>query len=396
MRYYSEGMKGMEKRDYYEVLGLSKGASDDEIKKAYRKLAKKYHPDLNQDDPSAESKFKEVNEANDILSDSEKRARYDQFGHAGVDPSYGGGGSGGFGGFGGFGGGFDGFGGFDFGDILDGIFGGGRSSSNPNSPRRGSDISIRLDISFMEACHGAEHSIEINRVDDCSDCRGSGAKAGTSPKTCPDCNGQGRIRVQRATRLGNMTTTQTCSRCSGKGKIIESPCPTCKGGGKQQNKKTINLKIPAGVDDGQVFPIQGEGNSGSNGGPRGDLNVKITVRKHEIFERRAFDIWCEVPITYMQAALGDEVTVPTIDGNVKYSVPEGTQPGTVFRLRNRGVKKNRRDDRGDQYVKMNIEVPRNLTKAQKQALSTFEETLTEKNYEKKNSFFDKIKDYFTS
>lgn len=385
----------MEKRDYYEVLGLQKGASDAEIKKAYRQLAKKYHPDLNSDNPEAESKFKEVNEANDVLSNPDKRSKYDQFGHAGVDPSYGGG-AGGYGGFGGFSGGFSGGDGIDLGDIFDSIFGGGgmRSTANPNAPRRGSDIGVTLDISFMEACKGLTHDIEVNRVENCTKCSGSGAKTGTSPKTCPECNGAGKVRFQQRTILGAMQSTRPCTKCSGKGKIIESPCEECSGTGKQQKKKKISVNIPAGIDNGQTLAVRGEGNSGTNGGPSGDLNVRITVRPDPIFERRDFDIWCEIPITYTQATLGAELTVPTIDGNVKYTIGEGTQPGTVFRLKGKGVKHLQRDGRGDQMVKVNIEVPKNLNKKQKEALQAFESTLEENNYAKRKSFFDKIKNAF--
>ena len=379
-----------EKRDYYEVLGLQKGATEEEIKKAYRKLAKQYHPDLNPDNPEAEAKFKEVNEANDVLSDPQKRAKYDQFGHAGVDPSYGGG-------AGGFGGGFGGFSGdgIDLGDIFDSIFGGGGSSqrSNPNAPRRGSDVTVPLSISFMEACKGLSYEMEINRAEVCDTCHGSGAKPGTSPKTCPDCHGSGQVRVQQRSMFGMMTSTRPCSRCGGKGKLIETPCPTCNGQCRVQRKKKINVAVPAGIDDGQTLIVGGEGNCGINGGPSGDLNVRITVRKDNIFERKGFDVWCEIPITYSQAVLGDELTVPTIDGNVKYSIPEGTQPGTVFRLRGKGIKKLQRDGRGDQMVRVVIEVPKKLNKKQKDALQNFEKELTPSNYEKRSSFFDKIKQF---
>ncbi len=377
-----------EKRDYYEVLGLQKGASEDEIKKAYRKLAKQYHPDLNPDDPKAEEKFKEINEANDVLSDPEKRAKYDQFGHAGVDPSYGGGG---------YGGGFGGFSaeGMDFGDIFETFFGGGGGTqrSNPNAPRRGSDIAVSLDISFMEACKGISHEIEITRAETCQSCHGSGAKAGTSPKTCPECNGSGQVRVQQRGLLGMMvTTTRTCTKCGGRGKIIETPCPDCNSGRVQKRKKVV-VNVPAGIDNGQTLSIRGEGNCGINGGPNGDLNVRITVRKDPLFERKGFDVWCEIPITYTQAVLGDELTVPTIDGNVKYSIPEGTQPGTVFRLRGKGIQKLQRDGRGDQMVRVIIEVPKRLNKKQKEALQAFEKELDNSNYEKRSGFFDKLKQF---
>ncbi len=380
-----------EKRDYYEVLGLQKGASDAEIKKAYRKLAKQYHPDLNPDDPEAEAKFKEVNEANQVLSDPEKRAKYDQFGHAGVDPSYGGGAN--------FTGGFEGV---DLGDIFADIFGGGMGgfgggrSSNPNAPRRGADIAVQLEIGFMEACKGVSHDITINRTEDCPECSGTGAKAGTSTKTCPDCKGRGYVTVQQRSMFGMMQSQRPCSKCGGKGKIIESPCGKCGGSGKTTMKKTVSVKVPAGIDDGMTLNVRGQGSVGTNGGQRGDLKVRISVRKDPVFEREDYNIWIDFPITYAQAALGAEREVPTIDGKVSYNVPAGTQPGTVFRLRGKGVQKLQRSegDRGDQMVKINVEVPKNLNKKQKEALQAFEDTLEEKNYEKRKSFFDKIKDMF--
>ena len=373
------------------MLGLQKGASDAEIKKAYRKLAKQYHPDLNPDDPEAEAKFKEVNEANQVLSDPEKRAKYDQFGHAGVDPSYGGGAN--------FTGGFEGV---DLGDIFADIFGGGMGgfgggrSSNPNAPRRGADIAVQLEIGFMEACKGVSHDITINRTEDCPECSGTGAKAGTSTKTCPDCKGRGYVTVQQRSMFGMMQSQRPCSKCGGKGKIIESPCGKCGGSGKTTMKKTVSVKVPAGIDDGMTLNVRGQGSVGTNGGQRGDLKVRISVRKDPVFEREDYNIWIDFPITYAQAALGAEIEVPTIDGKVSYNVPAGTQPGTVFRLRGKGVQKLQRSegDRGDQMVKINVEVPKNLNKKQKEALQAFEDTLEEKNYEKRKSFFDKIKDMF--
>lgn len=381
-----------EKRDYYEVLGLQKGASDAEIKKAYRKLAKQYHPDLNPDDPNAEAKFKEINEANQVLSDPEKRAKYDQFGHAGVDPSYGGGAN--------FTGGFEGV---DLGDIFADIFGGGFGgfggggrSSTANAPRRGADIAVQLEIGFMEACKGVSHDININRTEDCPDCGGSGAKSGTGTKTCPDCKGKGYVTVQQRSMFGMMQSQRPCSKCGGKGKIIENPCPKCSGSGKVTMKKTVSVKVPAGIDDGMTLNVRGQGSAGYNGGQRGDLKVRISVRKDPVFEREDYNIWIDFPITYSQAALGAEIEVPTIDGKVSYNVPAGTQPGTVFRLRGKGVQKLQRSDgdRGDQMVRINVEVPKNLSKKQKDALQAFEDTLEEKNYEKRKSFFDKLKDMF--
>lgn len=378
-----------EKRDYYEVLGLQKGASEAEIKSAYRKLAKKYHPDLNPDNPEAEAKFKEINEANDVLSDPDKRAKYDRFGHAGVDPSY----AGGAGGYG-YGGGFDDFGGgIDLGDIFDSIFGGGAASrrSNPNAPMRGSDISISLDISFMEACKGVSHEVEIARAETCDSCNGSGAKSGTTPKTCPDCHGTGYVRITKSTMLGSMSTQRPCTRCGGKGKIIDSPCPTCSGNGRVQKRKKVTIPVPAGIDNGQILNIRNEGNAGTNGGSKGDLKVRISVRRDSLFERKGNDIWVELPISYTQAALGDEVTVPTIDGSVTYRIPEGTQPGDVLRLKGKGVKYLQRDGRGDMMMRVVVEVPKKLTKAQKELLQQLEQQMNEKNFEKKESFKDKLK-----
>lgn len=377
------------KRDYYEILGVNRGATEEEIKKAYRKEAKKYHPDLNPGDKEAERKFKEVNEAYEVLSDSQKRARYDQFGHAGVDPNFGAGGAG-----------AGGFGGFDFGDlgdIFEGFFGGGFGTSrraNPNAPRRGNDIHTSYTIGFFEACKGVKKEIDITKMDTCSECHGSGARAGTHANTCPDCSGSGQVRITQRTPLGSITTTRTCSRCGGKGKIIEQPCPKCSGSGRMRVAKKIVVDIPAGIDDGQTISLRGQGDNGINGGPPGDLNITISVRPDALFRREGYDIWCEIPITYTQAVFGDELTVPTIDGKVKYTIPEGTQPGTVFRLRGKGVQRLNGRGTGDQFVEVTVEVPKNLTKAQKDALKSFEESLTEKQYEKRKGFFDKIKDMF--
>ena len=391
----------MDKKDYYEVLGLKKGATDAEIKKAYRQMAKKYHPDLNPDNPEAEAKFKEVNEANDVLSDPEKKARYDQFGFAGVDPSYGAGagtgGSGGFGGFGGFTGGFSSAGGVDLGDIFDNIFGGGFSGgsrTSPNSPRRGSDIVVSLSISFMEACKGLVHDIEINRIEECEECGGSGAKKGTQAKTCPDCHGTGKVNVRQQTMFGMMQSTRACSKCMGKGKIIDSPCPKCNGSGVYQKKVTISVNIPAGISDGQTIRLSGKGNAGTNGGPRGDLKVRISVRPDRVFERDGDNIIVEVPLTYTQAALGAEIDIPTIDGTMKYTIPAGTQPGKVFTIRGNGVQHCQRNGRGDELIQVSIEVPTNLNRKQKDALQAFESTLEDKNYTQRTNFFAKLKDLF--
>ena len=380
------------KRDYYEVLGLQKGASEAEIKKAYRKLAKQYHPDLNPDNPEAEEKFKEINEANQVLSDPDKRSKYDQFGHAGIDSSYGGAN---------FTGGFDGV---DLGDIFADIFGGGfggfgggSRGSAANQPRRGSDITVSLEVGFMEACKGVSHDITVNVTDECPDCKGSGAKAGTSPKTCPDCNGRGYVTMQQRGMFGMMQTQRPCNKCGGRGKIVEDPCIKCMGTGKVNVKKTVSVKVPAGIDNGITLNVRGQGSVGTNGGSRGDLKVRISVRKDPVFERDDYNILIDFPITYSQAVLGAEIDVPTIDGMVSYKVPAGTQPGTVFRLRGKGVQKLQRPegDRGDQLVKINVEVPKKLSKKQKEALDAFESTLDDGNYEKRKSFFDKVKDMFS-
>lgn len=380
-----------DKRDYYEVLGIQKGASDDEIKKAYRKVAKQYHPDLNPDNKEAEKKFKEVNEAYEVLSDGTKRQRYDQFGHAGVDPSYGGGGAG-------YGGGFGGAG-FDFGDISDifeGFFGGGASRrANPNAPRRGNDLRTSTVISFFEACHGVKKTLDITKQEVCHECNGNGSQKGHDPQTCSECNGTGQVRVTQRTPLGAISTTRSCSKCNGSGKIITNPCPTCSGSGRVRKTSKLEVNIPAGIDDGQTLAIRGQGDSGANGGPAGDLQVTVTVRPDPIFRRDGYDIWCEMPLTYSQAVFGDELTVPTIDGKVKYNISEGTQPGTVFRLKGKGVQNLNGRGRGDQYVEVTIEVPKNLNKAQKEALKNFESLLTDdKQYEKRKGFFDKLKDMF--
>ena len=384
----------MEKRDYYEVLGLQKGATDAEIKKAYRKLAKQYHPDLNPDDPTAAEKFKAINEANQELSDPDKRARYDQFGFAGVDSSYGGGSN--------FTGGMDGV---DLSDIFSDIFGGGfggfgggfsSRSSSANAPRRGADIASSLDISFMDACKGVSRDVTINRTEECPDCGGTGAAAGSTTKTCPDCNGRGVVTVQQRSMFGMMQSQRPCTKCGGKGKIIEKPCGKCGGSGRVNQRKTVTVKVPAGIDDGMLLNVRGQGSVGSNGGSRGDLKVKISVKSDPVFEREDYNIWIDFPITYAQATLGAEIEVPTIDGKVSYNVPAGTQPGTVFRLRGKGVQRLQQSEgsRGDQMVRISVEVPKNLTKPQKDALLAFEEKLGEKNYEKRKSFFDKIKEKF--
>lgn len=371
------------------MLGVSKGCSEEELKKAYRKLAKQYHPDLNPDNKDAEEKFKEVGEAYEVLSDKEKRAKYDQFGHAGVDPSYGGGGYGG--GFGGFGGG-----GFDVGDIFESFFGGGFGGSartrNPNAPIRGNDISVQITLSFMEAAKGCTKEISIQRLERCASCNGSGAAPGTSTETCSACNGSGQVRVQQRTPFGVIQSSRPCDKCGGKGKIIKTPCSACRGLGRVRRSIKTTVNVPAGIDDGQTFILSGQGDNGVNNGPSGDLQITVSIRPDPIFERDGYDVWCEIPVTFAQAALGDELTVPTIDGKVKYNIPEGTQPGTTFRLRGKGINYVNGRSRGDQYVKVVVEIPKNLNSKQKEALKHFDSLGSDKNYEKRKSFFDKLKD----
>ena len=375
-----------QKRDYYEVLGVSKGASEDEIKKAYKKMARKYHPDLNPGDKSAEEKFKEVNEAYEVLSDADKRARYDQYGHAGVDPNFG---------AGGFGGGFDG--GFDFSDLGDifgsffgGGFGGGRRT-NPNAPQRGESIRMAVTISFEEAAFGCEKEVTVERYEACDTCHGSGCAPGTSPEVCPDCHGTGTIQQRRQTPMGVFATSSPCPKCGGKGRIIHQPCKDCRGSGMMRKKKTIQASIPAGIDNGQTISIRGQGNAGRNGGPAGDLLITITVRPHELFRREGTSVLCEAPITFTQAVLGAELEIPTIDGKVKYTLPEGTQSGTTFRLKGKGIPSINGRGRGDQYVTVYIETPRNLNKEQKEALKKFAAAMGEDEASGQKPFFKKFK-----
>lgn len=374
------------KRDYYEVLGISKGASDEDIKKAYRQMAKKYHPDLNPGDKDAEAHFKEVNEAYEVLSDAQKKARYDQYGHAGVDPNFGAGGYQGYG--------FDGMD-IDLGDIFSSFFGGGGSRrANPNAPRQGADVSASVVISFEEAAKGCKKQVDIRLVDTCPDCRGSGAAKGSTPQTCPVCNGTGQERRQQRTPFGVIQTQSVCSRCRGKGKIIDKPCPTCTGTGQVRKPTSVGINIPAGIADGQVITIRGKGNAGINGGPAGDLEVQVAVRPHPVFEREGYDILCELPLTFTQMALGAEVQVPTLDGPVPYTIREGTQPDEIFRLKGKGFPYINGRGRGDEVVRVTVEVPKNLTSEQKKLLHAFEESLGEKNYQKRRSFFDKLRDAF--
>ena len=382
-----------EKRDYYEVLGVSKTATDEEIKKAYRKLALKYHPDYNPGDKTAEEKFKEINEAHEVLSDPEKRKRYDQFGFAGVDPNYAASQGAGAGGFGG------GFGGVDLGDIFGDIFGGGfggfaggSTRANPNAPRKGQDIRVRITLTFDEAVHGCKKNITITRQQTCTECNGTGAAPGTSPEVCPDCNGRGYTIQQQRTPFGVMQSQQPCTRCGGKGKIIKNPCKVCHGSGRVATKKTLEVSIPMGIDDDQSFALRGMGDAGANGGPAGDVIVMVTVRPDDLFQRDGYDVWVTIPITFSQAVLGDNITVPTIDGKVEYTLPEGTQSGTTFRLRGKGIQYLNGRGRGDMYVKCEVEIPKKLNKTQREALKKFEGTLKDDNYEKRKGFFRKLKD----
>ena len=375
-----------DKRDYYEVLGVEKGASDDEIKKAHRKLAKKYHPDLNRDNPEAAEKFKELNEAYEVLSDKDKRAKYDQFGFAGVDPNYGGG-------AGGFGGGFD-MG--DLGDIFGSMFGGfgGSSRSRRNAPQRGETLQQHIVLSFEEAAFGCEKEISVTRYENCESCGGSGAAEGSSPETCCYCRGTGQVTQTQRTPLGVVQTSAPCPQCQGKGKIIRNPCKKCGGVGKQRRNRTLKVNIPAGIDDGQSIRLSGQGGAGVNGGPNGDVIVTISIRPHPIFTRDGSDVVCEIPISFTQAALGDTLQVPTIDGKIEYNIPEGTQTGTVFRMRGKGIQNVNGRGRGDQYVRVNIEVPKNLTHKQKELLREFENSTTDENQVQRKGFWDKVKQAF--
>ena len=379
------------KRDYYEVLGLSKGAGEDEIKKAYRQLAKKYHPDLNPGDKEAEAKFKEVNEAYAVLSDAEKKARYDQYGFAGVDPSMGGGESG----FSGFsGGGFD-FG--DLGDIFGSFFGGGMGGFGSGASRRnmaidGEDILYRVTLSFEEAVFGCKKEISYNRIEKCSDCGGSGAADSSGVETCPNCHGTGSVRVNQRTALGMFQTTRSCENCRGTGKIIKNPCKNCNGKGYVKVTKTLEITIPAGIDDGQKVAIRGQGNDGRNGGAPGDLIVAVNVRPHSIFERDGLDVYCEVPITFAEAALGADIKIPTLEGDdYTYTIGEGTQTGTSFTIRGKGIQSpNNPRTKGNLVFTVVVEVPTNLNAEQKELIRQFDSKCGDRNNTKKKKFFDKF------
>ncbi|PKM61493.1 MAG: molecular chaperone DnaJ [Firmicutes bacterium HGW-Firmicutes-21] len=374
------------KRDYYEVLGIPKTADENEIKKAFRTLAKKYHPDANTADKNAEAKFKEVNEAYSVLSEPDKKARYDQYGHAGVDPNFGSGG-----GFGGFDAGFDV--GDIFGDIFGGIFGGGssRRSRYSNAPSKGEDVGYRVTIDFEEAAFGCKKDISYSRVERCSTCGGNGAAKGSVPETCSTCRGSGQVTTQQRTPFGVMQSSRVCENCRGKGKIVSQPCTDCHGNGYTKKQKKLEVAIPAGIDDGQRIVLTGQGNAGENNGPNGDLIVLVAVRPHHIFERDGYNLHCEVPITFVEAALGAKIIIPTLDGKGELTIPEGTQSGTVFSIKGKGVQNVNGKGRGDLFVTVVIEVPKNLNKKQKEALSAFGDCCDDKNYTKKQSFFSKFK-----
>ena len=369
-----------EKRDYYEVLGVKKGASEDELKKAYRKLAKENHPDLHPGDKECEARFKEINEAYEVLSDPDKRAKYDQFGHAAFDPSQGFGG-GGFGGFEGFGG---------FGDIFSDIFGGGfgfggGGGRNPNAPRKGDNLRATVNIKFEEAAFGVKKDVFVSKIEQCPDCKGTGCAEGTTAEVCPDCKGTGTVMSTKRTPFGMVQSSEQCPKCKGRGKIIHSPCKTCRGIGSVRRQHKVSVSIPAGIDDGQTISLKGQGNAGLNGGPAGDLLITVLVQPHARFERDGASILLDQEISFAQAALGAEVEVPTLDGKVKLNIPEGTQSGTTFRLKGKGVPFLRNGGRGDQFVTVNVAVPRSMTSTQKNALRRYAETMGE-TVEQKNIF----------
>ena len=370
-----------EKRDFYEVLGVKKGVSEDELKKAYRKLAKENHPDLHPGDKECEARFKEINEAYEVLSDPDKRAKYDQFGHAAFDPSQGFGGGGGFGGFEGFGG---------FGDIFSDIFGGGfgfggGGGRNPNAPRKGDNLRATVNIKFEEAAFGVKKDVFVSKIEQCPDCKGTGCAEGTTAEVCPDCKGTGTVMSTKRTPFGMVQSSEQCPKCKGRGKIIHSPCKTCRGMGSVRRQHKVSVSIPAGIDDGQTISLKGQGNAGLNGGPAGDLLITVLVQPHARFERDGASILLDQEISFAQAALGAEVEVPTLDGKVKLNIPEGTQTGTTFRLKGKGVPFLRGSGRGDQFVTVKVAVPRGMTSTQKDALRQYAETMGE-TVEQKNIF----------
>ena len=375
-----------DKRDYYEVLGVDKSADDDKIKKAYRQMAKKYHPDMNPGDKDAEAKFKEVNEAYAILSDPEKKQIYDQYGHDGLDPTSGAGQ-----GFGGFGGGF---GGMDFGDIFGSFFGGGSRGERRNAPRKGDDITYRITVTFEEAAFGCTRSIEYKRIETCADCSGKGAKNASDVETCSRCKGTGTVTVTQRTMFGMMQSQKTCDTCKGRGKIIKNPCGNCRGTGNVKILKKIDVNIPAGVDDGGRICLRGQGNAGVYGGGYGDLYIIVSLRPHEIFERNGNDLYCEIPVSYAELALGAELEVPTLSETVKYTIPEGTQSGTQFVLKGKGVVYYNTKNYGNLYFTVVMETPKNLTDEAKAALKQFDRLCKASNYSRKQRFTEKISKLF--
>lgn len=377
-----------EKRDYYEVLGVNKNATNDELKKAYRTLAKKYHPDVNPDNKEAEAKFKEAAEAYSVLSDQGKRQQYDQFGHAGVDGQ-------GFGGPGGFD--------IDLSDILGSFFGGGfgfggggGGGSRRNGPKRGADLRYRMSLEFTEAAFGTTRDISFNREDHCDHCHGSGAEPGSKVETCPTCNGSGVVQQRQQTMFGNMMTQSACRTCGGTGKKIDTPCTVCRGSGRMNKSKKLQVKVPAGINNGEMLTLRGEGEAGSLGGPSGDLYVEVSIKPHSLFQRKGFNSYCDMPLTFGQLVNGAEIEVPTLDGNVMYKLKEGTQPGDILNIKGKGIPIiNRPGQRGDHFVTVILEVPRHLSEEQRRLLDEFEASLGDKNYQKRGSFFKKIKDLFT-
>ncbi|MBQ7112949.1 MAG: molecular chaperone DnaJ [Clostridia bacterium] len=377
----------MAKADYYEVLGVGREASDSEIKSAFRKAAKQYHPDLHPGDKEAEAKFKEINEAYEVLSDSGKRAKYDQFGHAAFDPAAGAGGGYGGAGFG------------DFSDIFSSVFGGfggfGGGSAYRNGPVQGNDLRYNLTITFEEAAFGVRKEILIPREDSCKTCGGSGAKPGTQPTTCTTCGGSGQVRVQQNTPFGSFATVRTCDACGGTGKIIKEPCQDCRGKGRVSKTNRIAVNVPAGINDGQTLTLRGEGEAGHRGGPNGDLYVVITVKPHKLFTRKGFDLYLDMNIPMTVASLGGEIQVPTLSGTVKYSIPEGTQPGTTFRLREQGVQRLNASGKGDLFVRANVQIPKKLNDEQRELMQKLAESFGDKVSESKpvkRSLFEKMKD----
>lgn len=371
-----------EKRDYYEVLGIQKGASDDEIKKAFRKMAMKYHPDRNPDDKEAEEKFKEVNEAYAVLSDAEKKSRYDKFGHAGVDPNAGFGGGAGFDGFGGFGG-------FDFGDIFD-MFGGGGSRRRRNGPMKGRDIQKQVTIDFTEAIFGCKKEIELTKNVKCKTCNGEGAAPGTGKKTCDVCGGSGQVSQVTNTPFGRIQNVTTCNKCGGSGQVIETPCSDCHGAGSIRKRIKIKVDIPAGVDNDNIIPLQGQGEPGTNGGPYGDLYVVIGVRPHSTYKRKGNDLYLDMPITFDQAVLGAKLKVPGFGETYTYNLPAGTQTGSQFRIKGKGIKDPRTGRMGDIYVRVTVEVPTKVSSKDKKAIQAMADQLGDSAYPKKTAF-DKLK-----